>query len=82
MSHVLIVEDEERIAAFLDKGLRANGFTTVVAATGEGALAHLRTERFDLVILDVGLPGIDGYEVLRELRSRDAGDPGGDAHRP
>ena len=72
MSHVLIVEDEERIAAFLDKGLRANGFTTVVAETGEGALAHLRTDRFDLVILDVGLPGIDGHEVLRELRSWDA----------
>ena len=72
MSHVLIVEDEERIAAFLDKGLRANGFTTVVCGTGEGALAHLRTERFDLVILDVGLPGIDGHEVLRELRSWDA----------
>jgi DNA-binding response OmpR family regulator len=72
MSHVLIVEDEERISAFVDKGLRANGFTTVVAPTGEQALAHLRSEPFDVVILDIGLPGIDGYEVLRELRARDA----------
>ena len=72
MSHVLIVEDEERIASFLDKGLRANGFATVVTPSGEQALAQLRTERFDLVILDIGLPGIDGYEVLRELRSWDA----------
>ena len=71
MSHLMIVEDEERIASFLDKGLRANGFTTVVAPTGEEALAQLRSERFDLVILDIGLPGIDGYEVLHELRARD-----------
>jgi two-component system, OmpR family, copper resistance phosphate regulon response regulator CusR len=72
MSHLLIVEDEDRIAAFLDKGFRANGFTTVVAPTGEQALAHLRSDAFDLVILDIGLPGIDGYEVLREVRSWDA----------
>jgi len=71
MSHVLIVEDEERIAAFVDKGLRAGGFTTVIAPTGEQALQALLSESFDLVILDVGLPGIDGFEVLRELRSRD-----------
>ena len=69
MSNILIVEDEERIAAFLDKGLRSNGFTTVVAPTGEQALARLRSDRFDLVILDIGLPGIDGHEVLQELRS-------------
>jgi DNA-binding response OmpR family regulator len=70
VSHLLIVEDEERIAAFLDKGLRANGFTTVVAPTGEQALAHLRTDRFHLVILDIGLPGIDGFTVVRALRER------------
>jgi DNA-binding response OmpR family regulator len=52
--------------------LRANGFATVVVSTGEQALARLRGDEFDLVILDIGLPGIDGYEVLRELRSWDA----------
>jgi DNA-binding response OmpR family regulator len=71
MSHVLIVEDEERIAAFVEKGLRANGFTTTIAPSGEKALRSLLSDSFDLVILDVGLPGIDGFEVLRELRSRD-----------
>ena len=60
MSHVLIVEDEERIASFLDKGLRANGFTTVVAPTGERALAQLRADTFDVVVLDIGLPGKSG----------------------
>ena len=50
MSHVLIVEDEERIAAFVDKGLRANGFTTAIAPTGEHALQTLLSESFDLVI--------------------------------
>jgi DNA-binding response OmpR family regulator len=72
MSQILIVEDEQRISAFVSKGLRANGFATVVVSTGEQALARLRGDAFDLVILDIGLPGIDGYEVLRELRSRDA----------
>jgi DNA-binding response OmpR family regulator len=72
MSQILIVEDEQRISSFVSKGLRANGFATVVVSTGEQALARLRGDEFDLVILDIGLPGIDGYEVLRELRSWDA----------
>ena len=71
MSQILIVEDEDRIASFISKGLRAEGHTTVVAASGEQALAHLREGGLDLVILDVGLPGIDGYEVLEQLRSWD-----------
>jgi DNA-binding response OmpR family regulator len=72
MSQIMIVEDEQRISSFVSKGLRANGFATVVVSTGEQALARLRGDEFDLVILDIGLPGIDGYEVLRELRSWDA----------
>jgi DNA-binding response OmpR family regulator len=72
MSQILIVEDEQRISSFVSKGLRANGFATVVVSTGEQELARLRGDEFDLVILDIGLPGIDGYEVLRELRSWDA----------
>lgn len=71
MSRVLIVEDEERIASFVAKGLRANGLSSVVVSTGEQGLASLRRESFDLVILDVGLPGIDGFEVLSELRTFD-----------
>jgi len=67
-SRVLIAEDEERIASFLEKGLRANGFTTEIAKDGEEALRLGRTGRFDLLILDLGLPGKDGFSVLRELR--------------
>jgi DNA-binding response OmpR family regulator len=68
MSRILIVEDEERIASFVEKGLRANGFTTSVAADGDSGLALAGSGRFDLVVLDIGLPGMDGFQVLRELR--------------
>ncbi|HEX2110232.1 MAG TPA: response regulator transcription factor [Gaiellaceae bacterium] len=68
MSRILIAEDEARIASFVEKGLRANGFATEIAADGETAYALARTGRFDLLILDVGLPGLDGFEVLRHLR--------------
>jgi len=68
VTRILIAEDEERIASFVEKGLRANGFSTQVAAEGEEALRLARSRRFDLLILDLGLPGKDGFEVLRELR--------------
>ena len=71
MSRVLIVEDEARIASFLRKGLAANGFVAEVAADGEEALRLIRAREFDLLILDLGLPGKDGLEVLRELRQND-----------
>ena len=71
MSRILIAEDETRIASFLEKGLRANGFTTDVVADGEDALRLARSGKFDLLILDIGLPGKDGFEVLRELRKSD-----------
>jgi two-component system copper resistance phosphate regulon response regulator CusR len=71
VNRILIVEDEERIASFVEKGLRANGFATSVAADGDQALAAARASEFDLVILDLGLPGRDGLEVLQELRGRD-----------
>jgi DNA-binding response OmpR family regulator len=68
VSRILIVEDELRISEFLERGLSANGFTTEIAENGDDALALARTDRFDLVILDLGLPGKDGFEVLSELR--------------
>ena len=70
MSRILIVEDEPRIASFLEKGLKSNGFTTTVAGTGSGALLMARADDFDLVILDLGLPDLDGLTVLSELRRR------------
>jgi DNA-binding response OmpR family regulator len=71
MNRILIAEDEPRISSFLEKGLRANGFVTQVSADGEEALALARSGEFDLLILDIGLPGRDGFEVLSELREYD-----------
>ncbi len=70
MSSILIVEDEERIASFIEKGLRANGFATTVAGDGLRGLALADTAAFDLVILDLGLPELDGLSLLRRLRDR------------
>ncbi|SEN38474.1 response regulator transcription factor [Cryobacterium luteum] len=69
MSRILIAEDEDRIASFVEKGLVAAGFATVVVGTGADALDYAITGGFDLLILNIGLPGIDGYEVLRQLRA-------------
>jgi DNA-binding response OmpR family regulator len=65
---VLVVDDEERIRSLVGTYLRAEGFEVDEAATGEDALVKLRRRLPDLVILDVRLPGRDGFEVLRELR--------------
>jgi two-component system, OmpR family, copper resistance phosphate regulon response regulator CusR len=68
MHRILIAEDEVRIAAFIEKGLRKNGFSTVIVSNGNEVLAKLEGETFDLLLLDLGLPGKDGWTVLRELR--------------
>ena len=70
MARILIAEDEPRIAAFVEKGLRANGFTTVVVDDGVLAEGMARDSDFDLMVLDLGLPGRDGLEVLAALRRR------------
>jgi two-component system, OmpR family, response regulator QseB len=70
VSRILIVEDETRLASFLEKGLRANGYSTKVAPDGDSARRLADDTDFDLVILDLGLPDIDGLTVLRELRDR------------
>jgi DNA-binding response OmpR family regulator len=70
MNRILIAEDEPRITAFLEKGLRANGFVTVIAEDGHAASAAARDSDFDLLILDLGLPGLDGQLVLRQMRTR------------
>lgn len=69
MNRILIAEDERRIASFLEKGLRADGYTTMVTGDGLDAAAIARDVDFDLLILDIGLPGIDGHEVLRRIRA-------------
>jgi DNA-binding response OmpR family regulator len=65
---ILIAEDDARIASFVDKGLRANGFTTKVVADGESADVFARSGEFDLLVLDIGLPRREGFTVLRRLR--------------
>ncbi len=70
MTRILIAEDEQRIVSFLEKGLRAGGYTTVAIGTGPDALALARDDSFDLLVLDLGLPGMDGHEVLRAMRAR------------
>jgi len=75
MSRILIVEDEARITAFLEKGLTSNGFTTSVAVDARQGLALARGGGFDLIVLDLGLPDRDGMEVLRDLRETDTRTP-------
>ncbi len=70
MSRILIVEDEDRLSAFLEKGLRASGHATTVVADGITAARLASDEDFDLMILDLGLPGLPGLEVLRKVRGR------------
>lgn len=71
MNRILIAEDEPRVASFLEKGLRSNGFVTTVVEDGLTASALARDDAFDLLVLDIGLPGRDGFDVLREIRRRD-----------
>jgi DNA-binding response OmpR family regulator len=67
---ILIVEDEVGLTRFLEKGLRASGFETTAVAEGAAARRLARDEDFDLMLLDLGLPDVDGQDVLRELRLR------------
>jgi len=68
MSRILIAEDEPRLSEFLEKGLRGSGFATTAVADGTAAALLARNDDFDLLILDLRLPGKDGLTVLRELR--------------
>ena len=69
MAAILVAEDEPRISSFVRKGLSTNGFSVTVVADGPAAYGHARTGDFDLLVLDIGLPGMDGFTVLRRLRS-------------
>jgi DNA-binding response OmpR family regulator len=69
-SRILIVEDEREIAELISLYLRKEGFETRLAANAESALEQLGQTDFDLVTLDINLPGMDGFEFLQELRRR------------
>jgi DNA-binding response OmpR family regulator len=68
MSNILVIEDSERIASFIVKGLQSHGYQVTHTTNGEDALKLTRVADFDLVILDIGLPGMDGFAVLEQLR--------------
>jgi DNA-binding response OmpR family regulator len=68
VARILIVEDEPRIASFLEKGLKAQGYSTFVVDSGRMAASVARDGNFDLMILDLGLPDIDGLEALQDIR--------------
>lgn len=68
MTNVLIVDDEPRIAAFVAKGLGAAGYAWTTEPSGVAAAALAASGDYDLVLLDIGLPDIDGFEVLRRIR--------------
>jgi len=68
VKRILVIEDEPRIASFVAKGLRAAGFTPTVVGDGREGLDHAMSGEFDLAILDIGLPTLDGFALLEELR--------------
>ncbi len=72
---ILLVEDESRLASTISKGLRAEGFVVVEAANGPDGLWLASEEKFDAIVLDIMLPGLSGYEVLRQLRARSVWTP-------
>jgi DNA-binding response OmpR family regulator len=70
MCNILIAEDESRLAAFLEKGFRKHGLSSQVVSNGEQALQVTQLANYDVIVLDLGLPIKDGWQVLKELRSR------------
>lgn len=72
---VLVVEDEPLLASTLAKGLRAEGCAVVGSSNGVDGLSQAIENDFDVIVLDIMLPGLSGYEVLRRLRARDVWTP-------
>ena len=67
---ILVVEDEQKVANALREGLEGERYDVVVERTGEGAFFRVNTESFDVILLDLNLPGRDGVEILQALRQR------------
>ncbi len=69
---VLLVEDEEKIAQFLEKGFKEEGFAVDIAADGETGLKYAFMNGYDLILLDVNLPKMNGYEICKSIREENA----------
>lgn len=73
--HILVIEDEHKVARFIKKGLEAEGYKVDIALDGKNGEKLARTEIYDLILLDVFLPKKDGFEVLHDLRQDDIRTP-------
>ncbi len=69
MSRVLLVDDDTKLLPLLERGFRYEGFDVVAATTGDQCLQLAGTEHPDVVVLDIGMPGLDGFEICRRLRA-------------
>ncbi|MEW6033826.1 MAG: response regulator [Chloroflexota bacterium] len=67
-THILVVDDEKHVLEFVRRALEREGYAVTVAADGNSALALLEEHRPDLVLLDIRMPGLDGYQVLERIR--------------
>lgn len=72
MAKVLVVDDEEHILMILKDSLEFSGFKVITAVNGEEALEKVEQDRPDLVVLDIGMPKLDGWEVCRRLKANPA----------
>jgi len=75
MAKILVVDDEEHIVMILKDSLEFSGFQVVTALDGQQAMESVEKERPDLIVLDIGMPKLDGWEVCRRLKSNEATQP-------
>jgi DNA-binding response OmpR family regulator len=79
---VLVVDDDAKVLTFLDRTLKRGGFTVLVASDGAEVNEMLTRMQVDVLVLDLQMPGVNGWEVLRKLRSRETGTIGIQRPRP
>ena len=72
---ILVVEDEKRIQEFLSRGLESSGYAVDVAATGTSAVEMVHSTEYDLIVLDLMLPDMDGFTILQKIRNRKSSPP-------